>query len=133
MGNHFPPEDPKSLRSSGINRDTYAHAWLTYLKILARHTLTHVIGPSPVAWWGGASLWGVLTYTLLAEHIRISGGEHLNALFFLCVLPWTQFGFAALFAAVKKGYSGYRRIPHILFMIVIPPLLLHALLYALIL
>jgi len=84
-----------------------------------------------IPWGLGAVCWLFVSLTVLSEYqkIQVPGQGHLRELWFLLSLLWLQFGFAGIYQAVRRR-RGFKILA--LFLItILPPLLLHLIIFKL--
>ena len=78
-------------------------------------------------WIVGAVVWLVLAVVFFNNTIHLIHADHIKGMWYLISLIWGLFGFAgALSAAIRGGVS---RVPGFLLITLIPPLVLHFVLF----
>ncbi len=78
-------------------------------------------------WIVGALAWGAISLIVLDEYLESGAIEQLNQIGFLMSLLWLQFGFAGVFQSIRN--RGAKGLPALLLVIVLPPLLLHFIIF----
>ncbi len=78
-------------------------------------------------WIIGALAWECLSLAVIGAYLGQGDTEQLNQIWFLMTLLWLEFGFAGTFHALKR--RGPRALPHLLPVILLPPLLLHFIIF----
>lgn len=106
-------------------------AYVVYFRVLGRQALGDMWHRAPLRWWVGALVWGVASYAILVNHLEISGVARLNETWLICSLMWAQFGLAAVFAALTKRQMEVAA--NRLFITLVPPLLLHLIIFSIVL
>ena len=85
---------------------------------------------SDVRWLVAALAWGAASWLILHEYRQIGGQlRELQELWFLMSLLWTQFGFAFMFHDWLRNRG--RRFRILLLRTLLPPLVLHFLVFGL--
>jgi len=86
-------------------------------------------GPNAL-WVAGAVAWGGVSWLIVNEYRQLGGeSRELQELWFLMSLLWAQFGFAAMFADWRRNRG--RRIRILLLRTLLPPLVLHFVIFGL--
>ncbi len=75
----------------------------------------------------GALAWGAISLIVLDEYLESGATGQLNQIWFLMYLLWLQFGFAGVFQSVRN--RGAKGLPSLLLVIILPPLLLHFIIF----
>ena len=74
-------------------------------------------------WMLGALVWAFLSAMVVLEYVDQDEPEYLTQIWFILSLLWWQFCFAGIFSAVRRHQR--RRLPGLLLLSLLPPLLLH--------
>ena len=81
-------------------------------------------------WIVAAFCWGALSLLIIQEYRKLGGQpQQIHELWLVMSLLWTQFGFAAIFADWRRNRA--RRFRVLLLRALIPPLLLHFVIFGL--
>ena len=80
-------------------------------------------------WILGAVVWGTLSLVVLLQYREQPDPRYLHELWFLVSLLWLEFGFAGIFHCLRHGLR--RRIGKMVLVSLLPPLVLHLLVFVL--